>query len=268
MLFGAFRCLESFRTNLTSWKYNNFLSPLSPEHYKTPPSNTLQSLTILIFLIMPSHKSPSAFIKLFCLNGAPWEWPAWQERTGIHHGLFPALDEHLPPGWTRQNAVDVHSYFTAYNQLTSETDRIRFATRTQGGSSYPGRAFWSSFVNGNYSRWGIHNLVVAELKEWDVHPMAIMIRENSTNDQWPNADFYVPKIIDSLALKLWGPEAFREGSEILSTDLRRCLQIFVQRAWTNLRGRMLALRGQQGKVEATAIAAFKGKAERNSYEFR
>lgn len=208
---------------------------------------------------MPSHTTSSALIKLYFLNGAPWGWPAWQERTNIPHGLFPANDDDLPPGWTRQSAIDVQSYFTAYNQLSSEGDKIKFAGRTKGGSTYPGRKIWATFVSRNYARWGIHNVIVTELKEWDVHPMTILIRENKTNDQWPCADFYIPKVIDSLALKLWGYEAFPDGTEVLTTDLRKCLQIFVQRSWNTVRVQVSGMRNRQDEVEAAAIAAFKGK---------
>lgn len=208
---------------------------------------------------MPSHTTSSALIKLFFLNGAPWGWPAWQERTGIQHGLFPDGDEQLPPGWTRQDAIDVQSYFNAYNQLSSEGEKIKFATRSRGGSSYPGRTIWNAFVARNYARWGIHNLIVEELKEWDIHPMTVLIRENSANDQWPNADFYIPKIVDSLGLKLWGYEAFPDGIEVLTTDLRKCLQIFVQRSWNTLRVQVSGMRNRQTEVEAAATAAFNGK---------
>lgn len=95
---------------------------------------------------MPSHTAASAFVKLFELNGAPWDWPAWQDRTGIRHGLFPTDDAKLPPGWTRKDATDVHSYFRAYNALSTETKKLQFATKTKGGSSHPGRDIWYSFV--------------------------------------------------------------------------------------------------------------------------
>lgn len=208
---------------------------------------------------MPSHTSASALIKLFFLDEAPWKWPAWQERTGISRGLFPDNDKKLPPGWSRKDAVDVRSYFTAYNQISSEGEKIKFATRTKGNSSYPGRAVWNVFVARNYARWGIHNLIVEELKEWDIHPMTILIRDNNCGGQWPNADFYIPKIIDGLGLKLFGYEAFPDGIEVLTTDLRKCLQIFVQRSWNTLRVQVSGLRNRQSEVEIAALSSFRGE---------
>lgn len=209
---------------------------------------------------MPSHTAASALIKLFGLNGAPWEWPTWQERTGIRHGLFPHDDNHLPPGWTRKDATDVHSYFLAYNQLGSEAKKIQFATRSKGNSSHPGRDTWNAFVARHWARWGVHDVIVGELKDSDVHPMMIVIRENSINDQWPNADFYIPKIIDSLGMRLFGEEAFPDGVEILRTDMRKCLQIFVQRSWSTIRVQVSGMKNRRDEIEATAIAAFKGGA--------
>lgn len=160
---------------------------------------------------MPSHTVASALIKLFELNGAPWEWPTWQERTGIKHGLFPADDGHLPPGWTRKDATDVHSYFRAYIELGSEAKKIQFATKSRGNSSHPGRDAWNSFVARQWPRWGVHDAIVGELKDSDVHPMMIVIREDNINGQWPNADYYVPKILDSLGMRLFGEDAFPDG---------------------------------------------------------
>lgn len=206
---------------------------------------------------MPSHTVASALIKLFFLNGAPWEWSAWQELTGIRHGLFPPEDKNLPAGWTRKNASDVASYFQDYNALDSEEKKINFATRTKGNSSHPGRDIWNSFVAKNWSRWGIHTLVVEELKAWDVHPMSIIARENMTSS-WPCSDFYMPMVLDTLGMKVFGDEAFPTGTEVLPTDLRRCLQIFAQRSWNTIRNQLTAHRNRSPAVEAAAMAAFAG----------
>lgn len=208
---------------------------------------------------MPSHSAASALVKLFEFKGAPWDWPAWQERTGISHGLFPSDDKHLPPGWTRKDATDIHSYFLAYNRLGSEAKKLQFSTKSKGNSAHPGRETWGNFVNKYWSRWGVHDVIVSELKEYDVHPMMILIRENGINDAWPSADFYIPKILDSLGMRLFGEEAFPDGVEILRTDLRKCLQIFVQRAWNMLRTQVNNMRNRQNLIEATALAAFTGE---------
>ncbi|KAF9441652.1 hypothetical protein P691DRAFT_683240 [Macrolepiota fuliginosa MF-IS2] len=204
---------------------------------------------------MPSHTAASALIRLFFFNGAPWEWSVWQELTGIRHGLFPSEDKKLPPGWTRKDASDVWSYFLAYNNLDTEEQKIRFATRTKGNSSYPGRVIWNSFVSRNWSRWGVNTLVVEELRAWDVHPVSILVREN-INSSWPCADFYIPMILDTLGMKLFGEEAFPSGSEVLPTDLRRCLQNLAQRSWSTIRLQVSVLRNRSTEIEAAAVAAF------------
>ena len=69
---------------------------------------------------------------------------------------------------------------------------------------HPGRNTWNTFVARQWPRWGVHEVIIGELKDADVHPMMILIRENTLNDQWPNADIYIPKIIDTLGARLFG----------------------------------------------------------------
>lgn len=89
--------------------------------------------------------------------------------------------------------------------------------------------------------------------------MMIIIREGDINAPWPNAEFYVPKILDSLGMKLFGEDAFPVGIEVLRTDLRRCLQIFVQRAWNRIRIQVGDMKKCRSKLEAAAIAAVEGE---------
>ncbi|KAF9443968.1 hypothetical protein P691DRAFT_808051 [Macrolepiota fuliginosa MF-IS2] len=204
---------------------------------------------------MPSHTVSCALIKLYSLDGAPWSWSVWQDLTNIRHGLFPDDDDHLPPGWTRKDAIDVASYFRAYNNLASEDQKLQFSSN-KGNSSYPGRAIWNSFVTRNWNRWGIHNLVVEELRDWEVHPVMILNRERSTSGSWPDAGSYLPKILDTLGMKLFGEEAFPPGAEVLTFDLRRCLQIIAQRPWDTIRKQVSVLRNRPAETESTALSAF------------
>lgn len=206
---------------------------------------------------MPSHIPASALIKLFFLDGAPWQWSVWQDRTGIRHGLFPPDDDKLPSGLTREDVTDIASYFNAYNDQPTEDDKIAFATRTRGNSAYPGRAKWNAFVSKNWNRWGVHTLIVDELKEWDIHPQDIVIREHP-KVTWPDAGSYVPIILDSLGMKLFGDDAFPAGSERLSTDLRAALRIFVQRSWGRIRVQVSSLKSRAQIIEDAARDAFKG----------
>ncbi|EKM81399.1 hypothetical protein AGABI1DRAFT_125789 [Agaricus bisporus var. burnettii JB137-S8] len=104
---------------------------------------------------MPSHTPASALIKLFSIDGAPWGWQTWKDRTGIRRGLFPPDDDFLPPGMTRQDTIDVQLYFKAYQDLKTEDDKITFATKTRGAPAYPGRATWNLFIQKNWNRWGV-----------------------------------------------------------------------------------------------------------------
>lgn len=208
---------------------------------------------------MPSHTVASSLIKLFSLDGAPWQWPAWQERTGIYHGLFPDDDSHLPKGWTRKNAIDVQSYFRAYQLLPTEDKKIAFAANAKGASSYPGREFWNSFVSRRWDSWNIHTAVIEELKEFDIHPLDILIAENNIDAPWPAAEMYLPMILDSLALKLFGEEAFTGRALVLGPVLRESFRGIPQRSWNTIRTQVQSMKKSPSDIEASALAAFKGR---------
>lgn len=207
---------------------------------------------------MPSHTAASALVKLYSLNGAPWQWEIWQDRTKVRHGLFPEDDKKLPRGWTRRNAVDVRSYFLAYQRLSSEEKKITFSTNSKGVSEYPGREFWNAWVSRQWNAWSVHSAVVEELKESDVHPLNILVREQDLSAPWPPADTYLPLVLDGLALRLFGDEAFSKGSAILSTELRKCLQIIAQRSWNTIRIQVGVMKNRPAEIEAAALAAFQG----------
>ncbi|KAF5347354.1 hypothetical protein D9756_010005 [Leucocoprinus leucothites] len=199
------------------------------------------------------HTVGCALMRLHAFDGAPWQWPAWQERTGIYHGLFPADDKLLPKGWTRQNAVDVHSYFQNYSAQPSEEKKQQYQSKTP----HPGKAVWHEFMKRNWPRWNIHDAVVEELKEWDVHPTAILIREhNGEVSQWPHADSYSAIILNTLGLKLFGEEAFLPKSETLPLSIRKNLSIFVQRSWDSIRKSVKQLKTNATKVEEEARSSF------------
>lgn len=208
---------------------------------------------------MPSHTAAHALVDLYCsLDGAPWNWAAWRERTGVSHGLFPADDKDLPTGWTRQNATDVKTYFDAYGELPNVDKKRDFSTRSKGGIQYPGREVWHSFVSRHWNRWGVHSAVVEELKEWDIHPLAILSREPSLDGVWPNSSQYIPKLLDTLGMKLFGDEAFPANSETLGIEARTYLQPFAQRSWNSLRAQVNRLKTRRHEIEAQALATFKG----------
>ena len=66
---------------------------------------------------MPSHTIHSTLTQMYFAKehaSALWDYPVWQELTGVHHGLFPADNNKLPAGWTRQTATDITSYFDQF----------------------------------------------------------------------------------------------------------------------------------------------------------
>ena len=48
---------------------------------------------------MLSLSIDSIFIHLYYLNGTFWNWPVWQDYTGISNSLFLEDDNKLPHGW-------------------------------------------------------------------------------------------------------------------------------------------------------------------------
>lgn len=205
---------------------------------------------------MPSHTPASALIKLYFLDQAPWQWPVWQDITGIRHGLFPEDDSKLPVGWTRADANDVFSYFTQYNHIDTEDNKIKFACGGKGVDSIPGRKKWSDFVTKSWSRWGINERIIAGLHKHNIHPITIMSQQNSLDD-WPKADTYVPIALDTIGLVLFGTEAFGDA-DLIPYSVRRCTAVFVQRTWARIRERVMRDKGKHPEIEKAALEAFQG----------
>ena len=70
-------------------------------------------------------------------DGAPWTFPQWQRLTRVSSGLFPADDDQLSEGWTRENANFIRSYFDQYNKHTKEDARINFSAARKNGPQVP-----------------------------------------------------------------------------------------------------------------------------------
>lgn len=217
---------------------------------------------------MPSHTTASALIKLYHLDfqnsrgmGHPWDWPTWQEITNIRHGLFPSDPALLPKGLTIEDSHDIHSYFTAYNKLTSEELKIRFAVSTKGSSEAPGRKKWATFVSKHWERWKIHNQIVESFRNSSIHPVTVMIRSGSL-DAWPASTHYIPKAIDAIALSLFGAECFLDddsGQEPLLFDyLNGPLTILAQRSWDRIRRHFWNDKGRMEAAQQSAMDAFYG----------
>jgi hypothetical protein len=205
---------------------------------------------------MPSHTPASALIKLYLLDGLPWEYPTWKAITGIHNGLFPSDDTLLPGGWTRQDVNDIKSYFDRYNQLPTEDDKIKFSV-SRKADGLVGREKWRTFVNKSWDKWGVHNLIVEGLRKESVHPITIMVNDGDLDD-WPCASNYVSKAVETVGALLFGPEAFQVG-ELLPSKVRKCVIILIQRSWARIRDQVNRDKKRMEVLEATAISAFQGK---------
>lgn len=205
---------------------------------------------------MPSHTAASALISLFFANGAPWNWPSWQEITGVSNGLFPDDDRLLPGAWTRQDAHDIQSYFRQYQSLENEQSRIKFTANTKGSASIPGRKKWTDFISKIWEKAPIHNLIVEGLRKHGVHPITLVARGDSF-DMWPKADTYIPLALDTIGMLLFGQEAFGDN-EILPYTTRKYLTVLVQRSWNRIREQIHRDKGNLVKLEQTTTKAFEG----------
>ncbi|KAH0583325.1 hypothetical protein H2248_011193 [Termitomyces sp. 'cryptogamus'] len=221
---------------------------------------------------MPSHKSASVLIRLYYATTPPgemWKWSAWQERTGLYHGLFPHDDALLPGGWSRDDANSVKSFFETYNSLGSEDDKIHFAIGTGGKLAIPmrhlGRPIWTKFANKGMNLWSIHDAIVQEFERHDCHPIAILKRENALDTPvpiqkvWPISTHHVPTIIDSLARSLFGDDVFIPGTESLTTMMRATLIAFVQPTWDGIRRKVQTLKNRRSENRDKAIKIERGK---------
>ena len=206
---------------------------------------------------MPSHKADSTLIKLHTLNvqpGTPWFWPQWQEITGIKHGLFPSDDSLLPGGWTRDDANDIAAYFTQYSLLDSEDNKIRFAVNNRPGPHVPGQQKWHNFVSKHWEKWRIHSIISQVFWEQLIHPITLIIDQGSL-EPWPNAEIYIPLALDKIGLALFGVEAF-DGRDLLPMELQKCVTIFAQRSWTQIRAQVYNDTARLDKLEKATIEAF------------
>ncbi|KAJ3963328.1 hypothetical protein EV361DRAFT_957199 [Lentinula raphanica] len=203
---------------------------------------------------MPSHTAASALIKLYFLGNYPWDWPIWQDRTGIHHGLFPDDDRLLPAKWTREDANDIKTYFQKFNMIVKDDDKIKFARGGKGAESLPGRKKWIDFVGKNWEKWKVHLSIVECLHRANVHPITLVLQEENL-ETWPSAECYVPLAVEGVAMELFGIEAFGQAN-ILPMQTRKAVTILIQRSWSRIRKNLANDRTRLSKLEEAAVKAF------------
>jgi hypothetical protein len=203
---------------------------------------------------MPTHPAASALIKAYFLGGLPWNWPTWQNITGVKHGLFPIDDALLPKGWTRQDALNIRSFFDQYNLQPNEDQKIKFASSSN--KLIPGRTKWCSWVSSNWETWDVHARIVEGLRQHSIHPISLIVTSGDM-DTWPNSSHYIPIALDTIGLSLFGPEPFGD-SDLLPPDIRPILTAMVQRSWSRIRDQVVTDRKKIVDTEAAALKAFDG----------
>lgn len=205
---------------------------------------------------MPSHSIHSALIKLFYLDGAPWGWPVWQGLTGVKHGLFPEDDSQLPQGISRQDALEVLSYFNQYQALPTEDQKIKFTNQRQG-TMVSGRNKWRSWITAGWKTWKIHAIIEEVLTSEGLHPVTLMLTSDDM-EAWPPSDMYVPIALDAVALALFGEESM-DSSGRLAAKYRTATQHLVQRSWITLHKQSNRNKARLAALEEAATKAFNGQ---------
>jgi hypothetical protein len=208
---------------------------------------------------MPTHTLSSALIKLYyAVPGAPWVYPTWQDITGIRHGLFPAEDDRLPYGWTRQMAGAIESYFDQYNQKKTEDEKIKFAAARKrvGEDEVAGRPLFRDWVTSCYGIWNVHSIITQAFSSAHVHPIQIMASNNDLTI-FPSSNTYLPLVIDQIALLLFGCDALDRSGHLL-LPLRDSFLVLLQRTWQNCSRQSVRSRNRLVTAEKAAMDAFEG----------
>jgi hypothetical protein len=194
-------------------------------------------------------------IKLYMDDGAPWNFPAWKELTGVTHGLFPDDDTLLPRPWNRQDALDIQSYFNQYHAVVGEDAKIRFAVGSSG-SAIPGRTKWNSWINKNWTKWNINSKISTVLRSVNIHPLDLL--GESPLNEWPVSTGWIPIAVNPTGAFLFGLEAINPNTGHLSPNLRAGTQILIQRTWLALHSQAKRNEGKLASLEKAAISAFSG----------
>jgi hypothetical protein len=219
---------------LATW----YLKPLirTPTPAISATSGSYKSISLSI--PMPSYSPASALAKAYGVNGAPWNYPRWQEITGVRHGLNPKDDCDLPHGLSRSDATKVLAYFAqlhAPNQ--TETWKTRFATAAfrRGQDPNSGRSIWQDYVNGNWaSKWKMHTRISKILTDLNIHPLQLKV-ESRQYEGWPNSTAYIGLAIDKVGREIFGSEALTENGLVIP-GLRDIVIILIQRTWKTTKG--------------------------------
>jgi len=205
---------------------------------------------------MPSPPNSYALITLWNYDGAPWNWPAWQQLTGIPHGLFPDDDALLPRGLTRKDVVEIKSYFARF---LAEPEEKRLKLHTEKSGVVPGRDKWKKWVAAASRQWKLHSLVVDAFNENNINPNQIY-RVSELTD-WPDARSYITTALDTLGSSLFGEESLDEIGH-LRNPLRQSINVIAQYSWNLMRVQHTRAQKKLDSAEHAAMAAFQGSYNR------
>jgi hypothetical protein len=221
---------------------------------------------------MPSYRFPSALIALYYsdTNQSPWNYPRWQEVTGIKHGLFPEDDALLPHGWDRSAAKEILSFFEQFKQIKGEDDRKRFASKI-GQPVHPGRDKWLKFCTWLWQKAKLTTIIVDAMRTGGYHPIDILRNSPAMPGQpqsFPHYGDYLSSLGDIVGSALFGDEALNlnVGNGVVLSHLRGPLTGFIARVWEGLKSTHNTTMSKLPVFEAEAERALKGKSfQRHSY---
>ncbi|KAF9470773.1 hypothetical protein BDN70DRAFT_939435 [Pholiota conissans] len=217
---------------------------------------------------MPSLTVAAALLQL-TEEGIPWDYPVWQEATGVYHGLFPDDPSQLPKGWTVQDASDIKSFISRYNALSSEEKKASFLSDKRG-TTLPGRKKWQNFANAIWRSCKGQAKIIEVFNAHGCHPYTraqAVPKEKVENPRnakekrvWPSGGLWIPTCTDDIAVALFGEESLKELNR-LPEACRPATQALAQRVWSCLTRRLDRVHARLPVLEKEATKAFNALSE-------
>lgn len=214
---------------------------------------------------MPTLTIAEAILQLTDM-GVPWEFPVWQEGTGVYHGLNPVDPAQLPKGWTPEDAADINSFLSRYSALSSDSGKAHFLSNT--ANVLPGKKKWQTWINAVWRSSGFQNKIIEVFSARNCHPLTqsrVAPKEKIDNPTslrerriWPSGATWIPICLDDVAITLFGEDCLGELG-YLPEAYRNPTQALAQRTWTGLTRRLENAQKRVFKLEIEAKKAFDGK---------
>lgn len=186
---------------------------------------------------MPHPTIPAAFLQLTDL-GIPWDFPAWQDATGVTHGLFPDDPTDRPKGWTEEDLANIKSLFSRYRALRSDEKKTNFL-RDNNANVLPGRQKWKQWANAIWRSSKSQSKIIAVFTAQNCHPytrsLAALKATGKTKESRITASGaqWIPLCLDAIAIALYGDECLDEHGYLPET-YRTPTQALAQRTWVSL----------------------------------